>query len=80
VFIAADRNYRLEDIPPDERGIAEIHIAKHRNGPTGMVKVAFNENFASFRNLETQIKMQSAAAPTLKPKSAFVKQNNSPEY
>jgi replicative DNA helicase len=77
---AADRNYRLEDIPPDERGIAEIHIAKHRNGPTGMVKVAFNENFASFRNLETQIKMQSAAAPTLKPKSAFVKQNNSPEY
>ncbi len=77
---SADRNYRLEDIPPDERGIAEIHIAKHRNGPTGIVKVAFSENYASFRNLETQIKIQSAAAPTLKPKSAFAKQNDSPEF
>ncbi len=73
---AADRNYRPEDIPPDERGVAEIHIAKHRNGPTGVVKVAFNEQFASFRNLETNFVDQSAApaAQALKPKSAFVRQ------
>jgi len=51
---AADRNYRLEDVPPDERHIAEIHIAKHRNGPTGQVKVFFSEVHASFRNLDTQ--------------------------
>jgi replicative DNA helicase len=50
---AADRNYRLEEIPPDERYIGEIHIAKHRNGPTGMVKVFFDEARASYRNLET---------------------------
>jgi len=49
---AADRNYRLEDIPPDELHIAEVHIAKHRNGPTGMVKIFFNENNASFENLD----------------------------
>lgn len=49
---AADRNYRPEDIPPDERYIAEIHIAKHRNGPTGMVKLFFDEARASFRSLE----------------------------
>lgn len=50
---SADRNYRIEDIPPDERNIAEIHIAKHRNGPTGLVKVFFREEMASFENLET---------------------------
>ncbi len=68
---SADRNYRMEDIPPDERNLAEIHIAKHRNGPTGLVKVAFNETLASFRNLETHYNDQSSGA--LKPKSAFAK-------
>lgn len=50
---AADRNYRREDIPPDEQHIGEIHIAKHRNGPTGMVKLFFDETRASFKNLDT---------------------------
>lgn len=50
---AADRGYRIEDVPPDERNIGEIHIAKHRNGPTGQVKLFFDETRASFRNLET---------------------------
>ncbi|MEK7102609.1 MAG: replicative DNA helicase, partial [Patescibacteria group bacterium] len=51
---SADRNYRLEDIPPDERRVAEIHIAKHRNGPTGLVRMIFDEERASFRSLDTQ--------------------------
>jgi len=51
---SADRNYREEDIPPDERHLGEIHIAKHRNGPTGVVKVFFDAQRASYRNLETQ--------------------------
>lgn len=51
---AADRNYRMEDIPPDERYIGEIHIAKHRNGPTGVVKVYFDEARASYKNLDMQ--------------------------
>jgi replicative DNA helicase len=52
---AADRNYRPEDIPPEERHIAEIHIAKHRNGPVGTVKVFFDENRACFRNLDAKM-------------------------
>lgn len=77
---SADRNYRPEDVAPDERGIAEVHIAKHRNGPTGMIKVAFNEAFASFRNLETNFVDPGAPAP-LKPKSAFTPQNsNEPQF
>jgi len=48
---AADKSYQLDDIPEHERHIAELHIAKHRNGPTGMVKLFFNENLVSFKNL-----------------------------
>ncbi len=48
---AADKNYRTEDLSPEEKHIAEIHIAKHRNGPTGMVQLYFEESRASFRNM-----------------------------
>lgn len=51
---AADRNYQVEDIPPEERNIAEIHIAKHRNGPTGKVRLFFEGTRATFMNLETR--------------------------
>lgn len=36
----------------EEKNIAEIHIAKHRNGPTGQVQLFFDEQKVSFRNLE----------------------------
>jgi len=36
----------------EERRIAEIHIAKHRNGPVGQVQLFFDEQKVSFRNLE----------------------------
>jgi len=49
---AADRNFRPEEIPPEEANIAEIHIAKHRNGPTGMVRLFFEKKRASFKNLD----------------------------
>jgi replicative DNA helicase len=49
---SADRGYRLEDIPMEERNVAEIHIAKHRNGPTGTVKLYFDEARVTFKNLD----------------------------
>ncbi len=55
---AADRNYRLEDIAEDEKTIAEVHIAKHRNGPTGMAKFFFDATQASFKNLEKKITVE----------------------
>ena len=36
----------------DRKNIAEIHISKHRNGPTGKVELYFNEDYVSFRNLD----------------------------
>lgn len=49
---AADMGYRKEELPPEEKNIAEIYIAKHRNGPTGMIRLFFDEPRTSFRNLE----------------------------
>jgi len=46
--------YRDEYYYPDETdsaGIAEVNIAKHRNGPTGMRKLAFISKYAKFGNL-----------------------------
>lgn len=47
--------YRDEYYNPDtpDRGIAEIIITKHRNGPVGVVKMLFDPQFTQFRNLAT---------------------------
>jgi replicative DNA helicase len=49
---AADRNYNIDEIPESERSLAEIHVAKHRNGPVGMAELNFDEKTVSFRNRE----------------------------
>ncbi|MBU1177417.1 replicative DNA helicase, partial [Patescibacteria group bacterium] len=36
----------------EKKNIAEIIIAKHRNGPTGKIELFFNESQVSFKNLE----------------------------
>ncbi len=36
----------------DRKNIAEIHIAKHRNGPVGKMELYFNEDYVSFKNLD----------------------------
>jgi replicative DNA helicase len=45
--------YRDEYYNPDtpDRGISEIIITKHRNGPVGTVKLLFEPQFTRFRNL-----------------------------
>lgn len=53
---AMDRGIR--EVTPEEKNIAEIHIAKHRNGPTGMVQLYFDENRVCFKNLEKKIEEQ----------------------
>ncbi|MBD2267950.1 replicative DNA helicase [Anabaena sp. FACHB-1391] len=48
--------YRDEYYSPDtpDRGIAEVIIAKHRNGPTGTIKLLFDPQFTKFKNLARQ--------------------------
>ena len=36
----------------EDEGLGEIIVSKHRNGPTGLVKVSFVDKYARFLNLE----------------------------
>ena len=49
-FIYRDEVYNKSEDNP-EKGMAEIIIGKQRNGPTGVVKLAFLERFTRFENL-----------------------------
>lgn len=49
VFIYRDDYYNKDNSP--ERNIAEMIIAKQRNGPTGTVKVRFDREYTRFDNL-----------------------------
>jgi replicative DNA helicase len=48
MFIYRDEVYNAES--PD-RGTAEILVSKHRNGPTGMVRLAFLDHYTKFANM-----------------------------
>lgn len=45
--------YRDEYYDPNtvDKGLAEVNIVKHRNGPTGTVKLLFESQYTQFRNL-----------------------------
>lgn len=36
----------------EDKGIAELIVSKHRNGPTGVVKLSFIDDFAKFENYD----------------------------
>ena len=46
--------YREEvyDSDTEEKGIAQILVRKHRNGPIGEPRLQFHERYAAFKNLE----------------------------
>ena len=47
--------YRDEYYNPDtvDRGVAEIILTKHRNGPTGTVRLLFQAELTKFLNMQT---------------------------
>jgi replicative DNA helicase len=58
-FIYRDEVYNPTD---ENRGIAELIVAKQRNGPTGTVKLQFSARYAKFHNLASG-PIDSAAQP-----------------
>jgi replicative DNA helicase len=48
MFIYRDEAYNPES---DQRGVVELIVAKHRNGPTGMARLAFLDHFVKFANM-----------------------------
>ncbi len=50
MFLYRDEYYNREK--SEKPGIAEVILAKHRNGPTGMVELIFRKELTRFENLE----------------------------
>jgi replicative DNA helicase len=48
MFIYRDEYYNEES---DQQGIAEVNLAKHRNGPTDSIKLSFLRRYAKFSDL-----------------------------
>ncbi len=49
IFIYRDEYYNPDT---EDKGIAEIIVSKHRNGPTGDFRLAFLEHYTKFANLQ----------------------------
>ena len=48
LFLYRDEAYNPES---DQRGVVEIIVAKHRNGPTGTARLAFLDHYVKFANM-----------------------------
>jgi replicative DNA helicase len=57
MYFSAEEWSKVHDIEkePYPRGIADIIIAKHRNGPLGQIKMRFLSRTAKFVNLEAEL-------------------------
>lgn len=58
MFIYNPDNYRKDPNEP-RKGIVELIVAKHRNGPLDNIKLKFESNTTSFRNLSREAEAES---------------------
>ena len=49
-FLPAVIGDLMRFVRTEKKNIAELHIAKHRNGPTGMVELYFKSHLTQFAN------------------------------
>jgi replicative DNA helicase len=59
MFLYRDEYYNENS---EDQGLAEVILAKHRNGPVGTEKLAFLKRFAKFSDLAPQHDQSRAAA------------------
>jgi replicative DNA helicase len=67
MFLYRDEVY--DDQSPD-KGIAEVIVAKHRNGPVGRVRMAFRGQYTRFDNMARSIP-SSGPPPDSEPQADF---------
>ena len=56
IFLYRPWVYTQDD---DDRGKAEIIVAKQRNGPTGIIEATFIDRFARFENMSSFVEMEA---------------------
>jgi replicative DNA helicase len=54
MFLYREEYYERDDAEDSKKGIAEVIVAKHRNGPIGSFNVAFISRYAKFASLQQQ--------------------------
>jgi replicative DNA helicase len=54
IFIHRPEYYKKSP-PPEEQGIAEIIVAKQRQGPTGIIKLQFDKPTTAFREMQKEV-------------------------
>ena len=52
MFLHPAWKYNSSVDTPEEEYITEIHVAKHRNGPLGVIPLKFDRDSASFQNID----------------------------
>ncbi len=67
IFIHRPEVYK-KNPPPEEEGVAEIIVAKQRQGPTGIVKLAFDKETTTFKPLPSS---DSKRVKEYKPEADF---------
>ncbi|MDX6632428.1 MAG: replicative helicase [Solirubrobacterales bacterium] len=70
-FIYRDEYYNREE--SEDQGIAEVIVAKHRNGPTGIVKLVFLESYPRFADRareERPLEKRPSQRPAVEPDDA----------
>ena len=76
IFIYRKSKDKSRECPEEEKHLAELHIDKHRNGPTGRINLYFDEQKVSFKNIdiehssEENIPPPEEPLPTAEPTSA----------
>jgi replicative DNA helicase len=51
MFLYREEYYDRDDADDAKKGVAEVIVAKHRNGPVGAFDVAFISKYAKFATL-----------------------------
>ena len=44
----------IEPVRSDKIELINLNIAKHRNGPVGVIKLAFEKNYSRFRDYQVK--------------------------
>ncbi len=67
IFIYRKSKDKSRECPEEEKHLAELHIDKHRNGPTGRINLYFDEQKVSFKNIDTEHSSEENIPPPEEP-------------